>query len=156
MNKYLPDKLYRYLKILSNATKTFAILTSSYKRLSGIFHALSKNYPKAKMKFEQSVAFADSCGMELESTQSLHTMLRYLPNRYSGDVCASLLMEYSHKYNDMGATMLAKAAQLEAQVLKRKSVFMKLLQNQSKWLEFQKASTVEELRVMVRQFITNR
>ena len=62
-------------------------------------------------------------------------------------------MKYSHEYSDLGATMYANAAQLEAQVLKRKSVFMKLLQNQSKWLEFQKAATVvEELRVVIRQF----
>ena len=108
------------------------------------------------MKFEQSVAFAESCGMELESTRSLHTMLRYLPNRYSGDSLRISADEYSHEYSDLGATMYVKAAQLEAQVLKRKSVFMKLLQNQSKWLEFQKAATVDELRVVIRQFITNR
>ena len=49
VNKHFPDKLYRYLKVLSEATKTFAVLTPLYKRLSGIFHALSKDsYKKPK------------------------------------------------------------------------------------------------------------
>ena len=66
---------------------------------------------------------------------------------------ASLLMEYSHKYNDMvqlcWQTQHSWGPSIKAQIC-----FMKLLQI-VKWLEFQ-VSTVEEFRVMVRQFITNR
>ena len=53
-----PDKIYIYLKRLSDATKVYPVLSSSYKRLSGVFHALSGRFGKARTKFDQAIEFA--------------------------------------------------------------------------------------------------
>jgi len=154
--KILPDKIYIYLKRLSEATKVYTVLTSCYKRLSGVFHALSGRLTKASVKFEQAIDFGTSNGLKLEATLATYMQLRYVTNTAQKEQVASQLIECSYQFNNLGATRYGKAAQLEAQVQHRLPLFRKLLGNSTVWLEFQGVSTTDALTDKIREAITNR
>jgi class 3 adenylate cyclase len=139
------NKIYSHLKVLSGGTRVFRILIPSYKRLSGIFHALEGRHRLAATKWKQAAGEASKQNMDLEEILIALASIRYSEDSKNADV-SKKMKEYSVRLNDLGATAIAKTAEFEGILRSRGDDYVASLFGLSMfWKNIEKVKSLTEM-----------